>query len=192
MMKQTFKKLISPITVLVFGLLFTSSIFAQGVLKGTVSDTQGVGIPGSSVVVVGTNIGSATTGDGSYNLKLANGTYDVKYSSVGYSTVTKSITINGETISNVILDPSATSLDEVVISVGSRGSQRTITDTPLPIDIIGATELKGTGQTTFDKALTYRVPSFNSVNTPVNDATSLLDPYEIRNRPKPYLGAYKW
>ena len=27
----------------------------------------------------------------------------------------------------------------------------------------------------------YRVPSFNTVNTPVNDATTLIDPYEIRN-----------
>ena len=27
----------------------------------------------------------------------------------------------------------------------------------------------------------YKIPSFNTVQTPVNDATSLLDPYEIRN-----------
>jgi iron complex outermembrane receptor protein len=33
----------------------------------------------------------------------------------------------------------------------------------------------------FDKALQYKIPSFNTVQTPVNDATSLLDPYEIRN-----------
>jgi iron complex outermembrane receptor protein len=41
--------------------------------------------------------------------------------------------------------------------------------------------LSSTGQSTFDKALQYRIPSFNTVQTPVNDATSLLDPYEIRN-----------
>ncbi len=44
-----------------------------------------------------------------------------------------------------------------------------------------AATLKSTGQLTFDKSLQYRVPSFNTVNTPVNDATTLLDPYEIRN-----------
>ncbi|MES2351083.1 MAG: TonB-dependent receptor, partial [Pseudomonadota bacterium] len=54
-------------------------------------------------------------------------------------------------------------------------------DTPVPIDIIGARELSKTGQATLDKALQFRVPSFNTVQTPVNDATSLLDPYEIRN-----------
>jgi iron complex outermembrane recepter protein len=41
--------------------------------------------------------------------------------------------------------------------------------------------LNATGQATFDKALQYKIPSFNTVQTPVNDATSLLDPYEIRN-----------
>ncbi|CAN7262273.1 TonB-dependent receptor [Rugamonas sp. R1(2021)] len=69
----------------------------------------------------------------------------------------------------------------VIVSTGSRGAQRTLVDTPVPIDIIGARELSKTGQATLDKALQFRVPSFNTVQTPVNDATSLLDPYEIRN-----------
>lgn len=163
------------------GILLSANIFAQGVLKGTVVDSQGGSIPGTSVVVVGTNMGTVTGGDGAYSLNIANGTYDVKYTFIGYTTITKSITVTGETTSNVTLEASVTNLNEVVISVGSRGSQRTITDTPLPIDILSAVDLKSTGQTTFDKALQYRVPSFNTVNTPVNDATSLLDPYEIRN-----------
>ncbi|MFM7487054.1 MAG: TonB-dependent receptor plug domain-containing protein, partial [Cytophagales bacterium] len=71
-------------------------------------------------------------------------------------------------------------LDEVIVTVG-RGAQRTLTDTPLPVDNFTAKDLVTTGQPSFDKALQYRVPSFNSVNTPVNDATSLFDPYEIRN-----------
>lgn len=69
----------------------------------------------------------------------------------------------------------------IVTSTGSRGSQRTVVDTPVPIDILSTKELTKTGQVSLDKALQYRVPSFNTVQTPVNDATSLLDPYEIRN-----------
>ncbi|OFA00537.1 TonB-dependent siderophore receptor [Duganella sp. HH101] len=69
----------------------------------------------------------------------------------------------------------------VIVSTGSRGAQRTMVDTPVPIDIIGARDLGKTGQATLDKSLQFRVPSFNTVQTPVNDATSLLDPYEIRN-----------
>ena len=79
----------------------------------------------------------------------------------------------------------AASTDEiqkvVIVSTGSRGTQRTVVDAPVPIDIISSKELTKSGQTSLDKALGFRVPSFNTVQTPVNDATSLLDPYEIRN-----------
>jgi iron complex outermembrane receptor protein len=69
----------------------------------------------------------------------------------------------------------------VVTSTGTRGSNRTVIDTPVPVDILNASELTKTAQASLDKALAFRVPSFNTVQTPVNDATSLLDPYEIRN-----------
>ena len=69
----------------------------------------------------------------------------------------------------------------VIVSTGSRGSQRTVVDTPVPIDILSTRDLNKSGQVSLDKALGFRVPSFNTVQTPVNDATSLLDPYEIRN-----------
>jgi len=69
----------------------------------------------------------------------------------------------------------------IIVSTGSRGSQRTVVDAPVPIDILPSKELTKSGQNSLDKALGFRVPSFNTVQTPVNDATSLLDPYEIRN-----------
>ena len=69
----------------------------------------------------------------------------------------------------------------VIVSTGSRGAQRTVIDAPVPVDILNAKELTKSGQYSLDKALGFRVPSFNTVQTPVNDATSMLDPYEIRN-----------
>ncbi len=161
-------------------LCFVSTAFAQSVLKGTVKDATG-GIPGATVAVIGTTTGTATDGNGAYSLKLSNGTYQINYSSVGYTTQTKTITISGSDVTaDVTLEAGATLLQEVV-AVGARASQRTLVDNPLPVDIIGAADLKSTGQTTFDKSLQYRVPSFNTVNTPVNDATTLLDPWELRN-----------
>jgi iron complex outermembrane recepter protein len=71
-------------------------------------------------------------------------------------------------------------LDTVVL-VGSRVAARTNVSTPLPIDGVDATVLQSTGQPTMDKALQYRVPSFNATSAAVQDAQSLLDPYEIRN-----------
>ncbi|MRV72821.1 TonB-dependent receptor [Duganella sp. FT92W] len=94
---------------------------------------------------------------------------------------------SGDAASPQSVDPSASGAPQediqkvVIVSTGSRGSQRTMIDTPVPVDILGARELTKTGQVSLDKSMQFRVPSFNTVQTPVNDATSLLDPYEIRN-----------
>ena len=69
----------------------------------------------------------------------------------------------------------------IIVSTGSRGAQRTVIDAPVPVDILSAKELTRSGQNSLDKALGFRVPSFNTVQAPIQDANSLLDPYEIRN-----------
>jgi iron complex outermembrane receptor protein len=51
--------------------------------------------------------------------------------------------------------------------------------TPLPIDVISSKGLTSTGQATLT-GITVQNTVFNTVQNPVNDATSLLDPYEIK------------
>ncbi len=76
----------------------------------------------------------------------------------------------------------ASALETVTVTgTGLRGGLRSAVDVPIPLDVVPAAELAKTGQLTLDKAMQFTVPSFNTVQTPVNDATSLLDPYEIRN-----------
>lgn len=160
----------------------TVSIFAQSrQVTGRVTESTGGPIPGASILIKGTNKGVTTNPNGEYTLSVADGSYDLVFSFVGFTTVTKAVKVNGADIRvDAVLTDDAKGLDEVVV-VGSRASQRSLIDSPLPVDILSAAELKTTGQPTFDKALQYRVPSFNTVNTPVNDATTLLDPWELRN-----------
>ncbi len=176
MMKSTFTKMMLMFALTFLG--FTMS-YAQ-VLRGTVTDAANKPIPGATIAVSGMSLGASSDANGAYVLKISNGNYEIKVSSIGYETLTKSVSVNGETTANFQLSDGLSQLNEVVV-VGSRSSQRSITDSPLAIDVLPFTELRSTGQPTFDKALQYRVPSFNTVQTPVNDATSLLDPYEIRN-----------
>jgi iron complex outermembrane receptor protein len=97
---------------------------------------------------------------------------------MGYTTT--EVKVTNTSFLNITVEEGGQSLGEVIIT-GSRTPQRSNTKSPLPIDIVSAKDLVSTGQTTFDKALQYKIPSFSTVQTPVNDATSLLDPYEIRN-----------
>lgn len=71
-------------------------------------------------------------------------------------------------------------IDDVIL-VGTRAAPRTSVNTPLPIDAIDSQILQSSGQPSMDKALQYKIPSFNSTSAAVQDATSLLDPFEIRN-----------
>jgi len=168
-------------TILLFSMLVLSilAIAQTRDLSGTVTDkSDGTAIAGANITVKGTSTGTATDADGKFTLSVTSNATTLLVSFIGYQT--QEVNITGQSLINISLEASASQLEEVVISTG-RGSQRTITDTPLPIDNFVAADLQTTGQVSFDKALQYRVPSFNSVNTPVNDATSLFDPYEIRN-----------
>jgi iron complex outermembrane receptor protein len=167
--------------LLFLAIILASAGFSQGTLTGTVNG-KGVPLDGASITARPTAKGTRTDADGKYSIKLAAGTYNITFSFAGYKDKTESVTIaDGEQKTlNVELEEDSRTLEDVVV-VGSRSLPRTSVATPLPIDVLSASDLRTTAQTTFDKQLQYRVPSFNTINTPVNDATTLLDPYEIRN-----------
>ncbi|WP_280513747.1 TonB-dependent receptor [Niastella koreensis] len=151
-------------------------------LHGSVRNEKNEPVPGVSVIAIGADKGTVTDAQGNYSILLEEGLQKVYFSSVGYSSYIASVKIEHlETFKNIILNSTITDLSGVVVAVGSRASQRTFTNTSLPVDNINGADLISTGQLTLDKALQYRAPSFNTVNMPVHDATSLSDPYEIRN-----------
>lgn len=117
-MKQ-FKQLIT-----LFFLIFTSLTFAQtGIVSGTIMDSEFNDVlPYANVVVKGTTKGTTTDFDGKYALELAEGTYTIQYSFVGYETreITGIIVkANEEVIVDVSIGP-ANSLEEVVLTTSSK------------------------------------------------------------------------
>jgi iron complex outermembrane receptor protein len=141
-------------------------------------------IPG---ITISSNTGKTTITDqdGKYTLLLTKGKHTLQISGIGFSTETEIVNLKaGEKLKlNVELKTASMSLEEVIF-VGTRSTPRTRTQSALPVDQLdelNAKVLSSTGQQSFDKALQYRVPSFNTINSPVSDATTLLDPYEIRN-----------
>jgi iron complex outermembrane receptor protein len=162
---------------LLFLLLNVSFLFAQKEISGVVKDNSGAALPGVNIVEKGTQNGVSTDMNGGYKIKVKEGA-TIVFSYIGYSNVEKKAI--GSKIDVVLSENGGQALQEIVVT-GSRTAPRSNTTSALPIDVISAKDLVSTGQATFDKALQYKIPSFNTVQTPVNDATSLLDPYEIRN-----------
>lgn len=189
---MTKRKILTVLLLLLFGynswaISKEKVIFAtlQEQITGSVTDSSGMPLPGVSVtlenvdVVTGsrTPTGAQTNFDGKYTIKAKKGNLLV-FSYVGMKT--KKIVVGEKKVIDVVLQEDSKELEAVVLT-GSRAPARTLTDSPLPVDIISAKDMLSTGQPTLDKAMQYKIPSFNTVQTPVNDATSLLDPYEIRN-----------
>tara|TARA_R110002153_G_scaffold99102_4_gene234379 strand:- start:36809 stop:39475 length:2667 start_codon:yes stop_codon:yes gene_type:complete len=72
---------------------------------------------------------------------------------------------------------------EKIAVVGSRAAPRSIADSPVPIDIIGADELSKSGNTDMLEILKGTVPSLNVHANPISDAASLVRPANLRGLP---------
>jgi len=162
---------------LLFFLFCSFIMVAQKEVTGVVKDSQGNPLPGVNIIEKGTSNGTSTDMDGKYKIRISEDSA-LLFSYVGYNTVTK--TTAGTVLNITLSEEGGQNLQEVVVT-GTRTAPRSNTTSALPIDVLSSKDLVSTGQATFDKALQYKIPSFNTVQTPVNDATSLLDPYEIRN-----------
>ena len=83
-------------------------------VSGNVQDEDGVGIPGVSIVLKGTTIGTATDVSGDYRLNVPDEQQAVLvFSSIGY--LTKEVTIGNQTVIDLTLLPDVQSLEEVVV-----------------------------------------------------------------------------
>lgn len=151
-------------------------IVFQNTVSGNITDQNGDPLAGVNIVEKGTSNGTTTDFDGNYIITVGEDATLV-FSYIGFST--QEVGVNGRSTLNISLSEGV-QLEEFIV-VGTRTAPRSNADTPLPVDVLSVKDLTSTGQITFDKSLQYRIPSFNTVQTPVNDATSLLDPYEIRN-----------
>ncbi|MCX6236501.1 MAG: mucoidy inhibitor MuiA family protein [Bacteroidia bacterium] len=96
----------------------TYKLTANGV-SGKVTDTKGVPLPGTNVVVQGTTIGTVTDMEGNYSITIPNNAIQISFSFVGFNSQT--IPINGS-VMNVALEENTMALEEVV-TVGY-GSQK--------------------------------------------------------------------
>ena len=103
--------------------LFAQVSFAQNItISGTVSDSQGQPLPGASVFIKGTTVGTMTDFDGNFSFEAANtGGKILVVSYLGYRSQEVQLTGQNQQVSAVLTEDS-NNLDEVVV-VGSSVTQ---------------------------------------------------------------------
>ena len=74
---------------------------------------------------------------------------------------------------------SPTTLEEVVI-VGTRIGGRSITDSPVPVDLITSKDMLRTGQLEVGRAIQRLIPSFNFSSSTISDGTDAVRPATLR------------
>ncbi len=122
-------------TLLIFFML-SFSVFAQNrQITGKVTAADGLGLPGVTIQLVGTTIGTATDIDGNYNLNVPDGI--LRFSFIGF--VTQEITIANQSVINLVLLEDTKLLSEVVV-VGYGTLKKK--DLTTAVSVVGEKELK--------------------------------------------------
>ncbi|MDQ7918081.1 TonB-dependent receptor [Mesonia sp. MT50] len=128
---------------LVLMLLSTSFLFAQGIVKGTITDSEmKTPLPGANVMVAGTSNGTTTDFDGNFSLNVADASGKIVISYVGFLKKEIEFTVaNGKTVNlgEIVLEADDSALDEIVITSFSLAIDR---KTPVAVSTIKAKDIE--------------------------------------------------
>lgn len=116
----------------------------NSIIKGKITDINGIGLPGASVTINDNLRGTFTNPDGSYIFAgLKDGKYTLRISFMGYETGVKEVTLNGDIELNITLQNLTFKIDEVLISAMRAGEH-----TPMAYSEVDKKTLKSlnTGQ----------------------------------------------
>ncbi|TLV01563.1 TonB-dependent receptor [Dyadobacter luticola] len=129
-------------------------------ITGKVADDKGVGIPGVSVVVKGTTLGTSTNIDGNYQLIVPDDAATLIFSFVGY--ISQEIQIGSATTLNVNLKVDEKALDEVVV-VGF-GEQKKVSVTGA-VSSVTSEVLQQSSSASLANSLSGRLPGLTSIQS---------------------------
>ena len=151
-MKTKFIQILTLSIVMVFQVAL-----AQQTVSGTVTDANGLPLPGATVVVKGTSTATSADFDGNYSIAAANGDVLV-VSYVGYSK--SQVTVNAATI-NISLSNN-TGLDEVIVSAYGTQTKQSLVGS---VAVIDAELIENQKVTSITQALQGTVPGVNIITS---------------------------
>ena len=155
-------------------------------ISGTVTDTTGLVLPGVTVEARDQASGDVTTaftdGTGGFAFDaLPPGSYDVSFVLPGFSTVVRAGVVVEPGLSVTLDVEMGVQFEETVAVVGTRAEPRSVTASPVPVDVIRAEDFTSQGDVDLTNQLRTVVPSFNVNTQPISDAATIVRPANLRN-----------
>ncbi len=135
--------------------------FAQEkTISGTVTDQDGLPLPGVNIVVVGTTTGTQTDFDGNYSIQVSEG-QTLLYTYIGQKDFRQAV--GSANTMNVQLEEDAQALEEVVVT--AQGIKREKKALGYAVATISSDEIANSGQTDIARTLTGKAPGVNITQT---------------------------
>ncbi len=132
------------VSLLSLTMLFTITAWAQNTIRGTVTNAaDDEPIIGATVLLKGTNTGTSTGLDGSFQLEVPANAQTLIFSAIGMTSVEKQI--GNATRIDVALEESVINLPSVVIT--ALGQEKARDKSAMSSTTVSDTDLKGTGET---------------------------------------------
>ena len=136
----------------------------QGIaITGTVTDSEGLPLPGASITIKGTSLGDITDVNGVYTLQVPNDNATLVFSYIGY--VSQETIVGNRRTINIMLIEETRQIDEVVV-IGY-GTQKKVTLTGSVVAIKG-TEIVKSPTVNVTSSLAGRLPGV-IINTRVGE-----------------------
>lgn len=131
------------------------------VITGKVTSADdGLPIPGVTIMVPGTTIGTTTDFDGNYELRIDEGVTTLRFSFIGMQP--QDIEIGNRTAIDVVMELSMTSLDEVIVVAYGTSTKRSFTGSATQVS---GKKLEHKNTSEFTKALAGEMAGVQVINT---------------------------
>jgi len=148
------------IAIIALVMLCSQSMFSQSkTVKGTVKNASGELLPGVSILIKGTQIGTETDFDGLFTLNNVELTDQLVFAYLGSQTQT--VLVGSQSVLNITLIDSLESLDEIVVVAYGKQSRKTVTGAIATVD---AEEMAALPVTNAEQALQGRAAGVTVVN----------------------------
>ncbi|MCJ8164300.1 TonB-dependent receptor [Pontibacter sp. E15-1] len=147
--------------LLLLVLLSFGEAIAQGMtVQGRVTDEEGVALPGVTVVLKGTTVAAPTGIEGTYSIRVPNGSGTLVYSYIGFRS--KEVPVNNRATINVTLVSDSKSLEEVVIIGYGQQKKATLTGA---VSTIETKELVQSPVANISNSLVGRLPGLIAIQS---------------------------
>ncbi len=153
-----------------------------GTVSGRVTDAKtSQPVADALISVEGSNQGTKTRVDGTYRIELSAGQHVIRAIRIGYIPISVSLSVSSSATSSqdFSLIRAPLDLDQVVVT-GTRATDRTVLEAPVPIDVLSSAEIRHTGQAETSQIIQMLAPSVNFPRASVNDGTDHVRPATLR------------